>query len=83
MSTLDRRVPMPLWVLLHAQRYAMGRMTYANTDAARLVEEYWDQLPQHVRAQMRDDFNGMDWSGPLRSDDRAAWLFIFDGGGDE
>lgn len=76
---LDDRVPLPLWVLVHSQRYAMGRQTYANSDSARLVADHWDDLPEFIRKQMRDDFTRMDWGGASRTEDRAAWLFMFDG----
>ena len=40
----DAPVTVPLWAVLYAIRYGMGRRTYAHSDAARLVIEHADAL---------------------------------------
>jgi len=79
-KSLDREVSMPLWALVHSVRYAMGRNTYANYDAARLCKRYWDDLPEFMQEQLRGDFNQIDWQGPAKvSSDKSCWSFMWSG----
>jgi hypothetical protein len=75
--SLDHEVPMPLWALVHSVRYAMGRNTYANCDAAALCKRYWDQLPDFIQEQLRGDYQQLDWDGPMKlPSDRNCWMFM-------
>jgi len=78
-KSLDVEVPMPLWVLVHSFRYALGRSTYANCDAAALTRRYWNNLPAFIQEQFREDFHRVDWDGPMKvASDRSCWMFMFD-----
>lgn len=71
---------MPLWVIVHSTRYAMGRNTYANCDAARLCKRYWGDLPGFIRDQFIEDYRRVIWDGPMKAaSDRECWQFMFDG----
>jgi len=79
-TSLDEEVPMPLWTLVHSVRYAMGRNTFANCDAARLLKRYWNHLPDFLHDQFREDYLRIDWDGPMKvSSDKMCWGFMWGG----
>jgi hypothetical protein len=51
----DTEVKVPLWAVLWAIRYGLGRRTYANGDAAALAKEFWERFDVGIRTQIRDD----------------------------
>jgi hypothetical protein len=52
----DRLTPRDLGALLHyAMRYALGRMTYAVSDVARLMRTHWHEVDSNGREQIAED----------------------------
>lgn len=49
------KVEVNLLTALYAIRYGMGRMTYANNDAAELAHRVWNRLPLTIRYQVFDE----------------------------
>jgi hypothetical protein len=68
---LSLPVKAPLWAVLYAIRYGMTRYTYACSDAARLAFEFWDQFPDHIKDQIRNDVKHVD----SVCADEWAWLY--------
>lgn len=81
MQDSHRKVEVPLWAVLYAIRYGMGRLTYANSDAARLAKEHWEKFDESTQQQIRRDAKEMISRDPMRmyARDEWAWLWPEDG----
>lgn len=56
-NRLNIEVRVPLWAILYAIRYGMGRLTYAADQACDLAEQHWDNFPAYVQQQIVSDWN--------------------------
>jgi hypothetical protein len=70
-GNLDDRVEVSLWTVLMAIRYGMGRMSYANQDAADLARQHWDLFPPDIKRQIKDDVR-------RHVPESAAWGWVAD-----
>lgn len=78
MSTpLDQKVEVPLYAVVYAAEYGMGRMTYANSDTARLTMQFWHLMPEHIKSLLRDNYDFKKRMG-MTKHDALPWAFMFD-----
>lgn len=68
--TGDPDIKVTPWELLMAVRYGMGRMTYANDDAARLARRYWRSFNASERYTIRRD------AARVTGAEAAAWAWL-------
>lgn len=65
------------WTVLMAIRYGLGRLTYANADAASLAWEHWDRFSEATRQTITQDV--LHLRGTLTpADIIATWDWITD-----
>lgn len=67
-----KKVEVDILVVVYAIRYGMGRMTYANDDAASLARRFWGDFDESTRQQIRSDADLL--SLPLR----RPWYWVED-----
>ena len=67
-NRLNIEVRVPLWAILYAIRYGMGRFSHASEDSVELAESFWDNFPRFIQEQIirdwrrtqRQRFTGLD-----------------------
>lgn len=63
-------MPIPLWMIVGAFRYALGRMSTAPSNTADWLVDHWEQLPELAREliQREHDVDRDSWNTV-----RALW----------
>lgn len=54
-SNLSKQVYVPLWAVVYACRYGLNRASYASSDVVSLAEMFWDEIPDFIKQQFKDD----------------------------
>lgn len=55
--SLHTPVTVPLWAALYAVHYGLARQSYASSDAADLLVQFWPMFPCHVQEMLRRDLD--------------------------
>jgi hypothetical protein len=68
--SMNEYVGVPLWVVVYAIRYGMGRKSYANEEASELAKEFWSDIPEFIQHQIVYDVERLD------DDEHSSWEWL-------
>jgi hypothetical protein len=51
---LSDEVVVPLWVVVYAIKFGVGRETFANMEVAEIARYFWNDIPSHVKDGIKD-----------------------------